>query len=136
MRGFLDGDRHECTAEAARAAAPLKRHVAAVIVGNALEFYDFLTYSFFAIYIGQAFFPSANPASSLLPRWRPSARASPRGRSGGSSSASLGDRWGRKPAMFLSFIADGAVAMLGVVVHAGLRLHRHRRARSCCLSSG
>ncbi len=45
---------------------PLKRHVSAVIVGNALEFYDFLTYAYFAIFIGQTFFPSANPTSSLL----------------------------------------------------------------------
>jgi hypothetical protein len=32
-------------------ALPL-RHVAAVVAGNALEFYDFLTYSFFAVQIG------------------------------------------------------------------------------------
>src|SRR5258708_2515346 len=29
------------------------RYVAAVVVGNALEFYDFLTFSFFAVYIGR-----------------------------------------------------------------------------------
>jgi MHS family citrate/tricarballylate:H+ symporter-like MFS transporter len=42
------------------------RHIAAVVAGNALEFYDFLTYAFFAVYIGRAFFPSDNPSSSLL----------------------------------------------------------------------
>lgn len=31
------------------------KNVAAVVVGNALEFYDFLTYAFFAVYIGRAF---------------------------------------------------------------------------------
>ena len=36
-------------------------HIAAVVVGNALEFYDFLTYAFFAVYIGRAFFPSSDP---------------------------------------------------------------------------
>ena len=41
------------------------RHIAAVVVGNALEFYDFLTYSFFAVYIGRAFFPSSDPSASL-----------------------------------------------------------------------
>lgn len=38
----------------------------AAVAGNALEFYDFLTYGFFAVYIGQAFFPSSTPMGSLL----------------------------------------------------------------------
>ena len=42
------------------------RAVAAIVTGNALEFYDFLTYSTFAVYIGQAFFPSGNALTSLL----------------------------------------------------------------------
>jgi hypothetical protein len=32
--------------------------VAATVAGNALEFYDFVTYAFFAVYIGRAFFPA------------------------------------------------------------------------------
>jgi MFS transporter, MHS family, citrate/tricarballylate:H+ symporter len=31
-----------------------------------LEFYDFVTYSFFAIQIGRTFFPSHNQFSSLM----------------------------------------------------------------------
>src|ERR1700740_1794401 len=42
------------------------RHVAAVTMGNALEFYDFLTYAFFAPQIGRTFFPSADASASLL----------------------------------------------------------------------
>jgi hypothetical protein len=38
------------------------RQIAAVVVGNALEFYDFLTYAFFAVHIGHAFFPARNPS--------------------------------------------------------------------------
>ncbi len=38
----------------------------ATVMGNALEFYDFLAYSTFAVYIGQAFFPTGNAFSSLL----------------------------------------------------------------------
>jgi len=52
--------------QARNVAHPLKRHVAAVIAGNALEFYDFITYAFFAVYIGRAFFPAGDAASSLL----------------------------------------------------------------------
>jgi MFS family permease len=40
--------------------------VAATVAGNALEFYDFLAYSTFAVYIGRAFFPGGNGATSLL----------------------------------------------------------------------
>jgi hypothetical protein len=46
------------------------RHVAAVVLGNALEFYDFLTYSFFAVYIGRTFFPSSDPAVEAMPKRR------------------------------------------------------------------
>jgi hypothetical protein len=51
------------------------RHVAAVVAGNALEFYDFMSYSFFALQIGHTFFPSHNPLSNSR-RWRPSAQGS------------------------------------------------------------
>src|SRR5271168_3626703 len=40
--------------------------VAAVVAGNALEFFDFLAYATFALYIGRAFFPSDNAFVSLL----------------------------------------------------------------------
>ena len=40
--------------------------VGAVALGNALEFYDFLTFSFFAIQIGAVFFPSHDETTSLL----------------------------------------------------------------------
>lgn len=40
--------------------------VVAAVLGNALEFYDFTIYAFFAVMIGRTFFPSENPYSSLL----------------------------------------------------------------------
>jgi MFS family permease len=40
--------------------------IGATVAGNALEFYDFLAYSFFAIYIGRAFFPTNSAFASLL----------------------------------------------------------------------
>ena len=42
------------------------RWVAATVIGNALEFYDFVTYAFIAAYIGRAFFPASTPLGSLL----------------------------------------------------------------------
>ena len=43
-----------------------RRQVAAAVVGNALEFYDFTTYAFFATQIGVAFFPRHTPFVSLM----------------------------------------------------------------------
>ncbi len=65
----------DVTAETvAMAAAPPveRRHVAAAVVGNALEFYDFVTYTFFAVQIGHVFFPAHSAfiqqmAASWLP---------------------------------------------------------------------
>ena len=40
--------------------------IIAVVIGNWLEFYDFIVYSFFAIQIGKTFFPGDDPWLSLL----------------------------------------------------------------------
>ncbi|WP_374618721.1 MFS transporter [Pandoraea sp.] len=40
--------------------------IVATTLGTALEFYDFTIYSFFAIQIGQLFFPSASPVNQFL----------------------------------------------------------------------
>ena len=53
-----DESRHE--------SRPLLRQVLGVVVANGLEFYDFVTYAFFAAQIGRAFFPSNTPGTSLL----------------------------------------------------------------------
>ncbi len=83
------------------------RHVAAVVVGNALEFYDFLTYSFFAVYIGRAFFPSEDGTSSLLLSLATFGAGFLTRPIGAIVIGSMGDRIGRKPAMMLSFTLMG-----------------------------
>lgn len=42
------------------------RTVTAIVIGNGFVAYDFTVYSFSAVIIGDLFFPSSNPASSLL----------------------------------------------------------------------
>src|SRR5580698_6538415 len=84
-----------------------RRHIAAVTLGNALEFYDFLTYSFFAIQIGHALFPGAGSDLSLalsLALFFVGFLARPVG------AVVLGlyaDRAGRRPAMLMSFLLMG-----------------------------
>src|SRR4026207_1298632 len=49
----------------ARTTLPLKA-VVAVVIGNWLEFYDFLVFTFFAVMIGDAFFPGDSEIGRLL----------------------------------------------------------------------
>ncbi len=46
--------------------ADLRRIIVAIVIGNGFVAYDFTVYSFSAVLIGKLFFPSSNPASSLL----------------------------------------------------------------------
>jgi len=93
----------------------LKRHVAAVVAGNALEFYDFLTFTFFSIHIGQAFFPSANATTSLLATLAAFGAGFITRPIGGLVLGMVGDRVGRRPAMFVSFSLIG-FAIVGVAL--------------------
>ncbi len=97
-----------------RASVPA-HHIAAVVVGNALEFYDFLTYSFFAVYIGRAFFPSSIPSASLLASLGTFGVGFVTRPIGAWVIGRMGDRVGRKPAMILSFSLTG-VAITGLAL--------------------
>src|SRR5579863_9405325 len=90
-------------------------HVAAVSIGNALEFYDFLTFSLFAIYIGDAFFPGKDPTEKLLSALATFWAGFLTRPIGAMVLGTLGDRIGRKPAMLISFMLMGA-GMLGLAV--------------------
>ena len=56
------------TSGAAGAPAPVlpMKAVVAVVIGNFLEFYDFLVFTFFAVMIGDAFFPGDSEIGRLL----------------------------------------------------------------------
>ncbi|MGU7770163.1 MFS transporter [Burkholderia sp. MR1-5-21] len=45
---------------------PRRGAIAAAVIGNWLEFFDFTVYGFFAVLIGKLFFPSSDPTTSLL----------------------------------------------------------------------
>jgi len=91
-----------------------RSQIAAVTAGNALEFYDFVTYAFFATQIGRALFPGDSSNSLLLSLatfgvgflTRPL---------GGLVIGRMADRRGRKPAMILSFTMMG-LSMTGLAL--------------------
>ena len=91
------------------------RHIAAVAAGNALGFYDFLIFSFFAIPIGHAFFPSHDPSISLLSSLAVFGVGFFARPIGGIVIGFLGDRVGRKPAMLLSFSLMG-ISIVGLAL--------------------
>ncbi len=96
----------------------LVKHVAAVGVGNALEFYDFLTFSFFAVQIGHTFFPASQTSHGLLYALATFGIGFVTRPLGGLVLGAYGDRVGRKPAMIVSFALMG-VAIFGLALTPG-----------------
>jgi MFS transporter, MHS family, citrate/tricarballylate:H+ symporter len=90
-----------------------KRQVLAVVIGNGLEYYDFVTYAFFASQIGRTFFPSNTPGTSLLASLATFGVGFLTRPLGAVVIGRLGDRVGRKPALMLSFVLIG-VGVVGL----------------------
>jgi len=88
--------------------------IASVAAGNALEFYDFITYSFFAVQIGRALFPG-DAAHSLVLSLATFGIGFISRPVGGLVIGRWADRRGRKPAMILSFSLMG-IALTGLAL--------------------
>jgi MFS family permease len=95
---------------------PLSRtSIIAAVAGNVLEFYDFTTYTFFAVMIGEHFFPSKDPFISLILSIATFGVGFITRPIGGIVIGAYADRAGRKPAMMLT-VALMAVGMLVVAL--------------------
>jgi MHS family citrate/tricarballylate:H+ symporter-like MFS transporter len=90
-----------------------RRAAFAATIGNMLEFYDFITYSFFAIQIGHAFFPAQSEYGSLMLSLATFGAGFITRPIGGIVLGIYSDRIGRRPAMLLSFALMG-VAILAI----------------------
>jgi MFS transporter, MHS family, citrate/tricarballylate:H+ symporter len=97
-----------------RPRVPLK-HVVAVFIGNGLEFYDFLTFSYFAVYISRTFFPPGNPSAALLATLATFGAGFLTRPIGAIVIGGMGDKIGRKPAMIFSFTLMG-IAIIGLTL--------------------
>lgn len=91
-----------------------KRQIFAVVIGNGLEFYDFLIYAFFAAQIGRALFPTSGGNDLLLSLATFAAGFLTRP-VGAFVIGRIADRRGRKPAMLLAFALMG-FATVGLVI--------------------
>jgi MFS family permease len=107
MTPFAFGRAHPMPQHDTQADRVPLRHVFAVFVGNGLEFYDFVTYAFFAVYIGRTFFPSQHAGVSLLASLATFGAGFVTRPIGGLVFGPLADRIGRKPVMLMTFSLMG-----------------------------
>jgi len=89
-----------------------RRAVTAAILGNGLEFYDFITFAFFAIQIGHTFFPSESPFLSLMGSLATFGAGFITRPLGAHVLGGYADTHGRKPAMLISMSMMGAGILL------------------------
>jgi MFS family permease len=92
-----------------------RSQLAAVLAGNALEFYDFLIFGFFAVQIGDALFPPGDATRKVLLTLATFGVGFLTRPLGGLLIGPLGDRIGRKPAMLFTFGLMG-FAMIGLAL--------------------
>lgn len=108
--------RVEAAPDAAKPAFKVRRrHIAAATVGNALEFYDFLIYSLFAVQIGNALFAAETAYGSLMLSLATFGAGFFTRPLGAFVIGRYADRAGRRPAMMLCFFMSG-MATLGMAL--------------------
>ncbi|OZA35360.1 MAG: MFS transporter, partial [Novosphingobium sp. 17-62-9] len=90
---------------------PTPKQFVAVISGNALEFYDFLSFSFFAVNVSRVMFPAGAPGSALLLTLMTAGAGFGARPLGAVLFGLLGDRIGRRPTMLATFALMGVSAL-------------------------
>jgi len=115
VRKLSEGSRLKESAAQQDPPALKGRHIAAATIGNALEFYDFLTYAFFSIQIGHAFFPAQSAYGSLMLSLATFGAGFITRPIGAFVIGNYSDRVGRKSAMMLCFMLIGC-AIVGMAL--------------------
>src|SRR5580700_2397539 len=97
-------------------AATIRRAVIACAIGQVFEIFDFVIYGFFAVAIGRAFFPSADPIASMLASFATFAVGFLMRPIGAMAIGWYGDRFGRRKALVVTVglmaVATGCVGLI------------------------
>ena len=92
------------------------RAIAAVVLSNVLEWYDFIVYSYFAVTIAAQFFPAANETASLLAAFAAFGVGFIFRPLGAIVIGAIGDRKGRKTALVLTIMLMAAgTSLIGLL---------------------
>lgn len=93
-----------------------RRAVAAAVVGNVLEWYDFAVYGYVAAIIGRSFFPTGDATTELLASFGAFGVGFLARPLGGIVIGRLGDVRGRKVALLLTiFLMAGGTVLMGLI---------------------
>lgn len=119
------------------ARTPAPKQIAAAVIGNALEWYDFVVYGFFASVLAQAFFPSGDDTAALLLAFATFGAGFCTRPLGGVFFGFYADRKGRKAALqLIMFLMTGAVAVIAFApTYASVGVSSRRCSSSrggCC----
>jgi MHS family proline/betaine transporter-like MFS transporter len=109
---------------ASSVAANRRRAVLAAGVGNVLEWYDFTVYAYLAVTLGKLFFQSGNETAAVLATFAVFGVGFVARPIGGILIGIFGDRFGRKPALLLTFalmiVSTGMIGLLPTYASIGL----------------
>ena len=125
-------------AEAATAQRQMRhRVVLASILGNGLEWFDFVAYGYFASIVADVFFPAESNLSLLL-TYATFAVGFVVRPIGGILIGAYADRYGRQRALSLLIVmmAFGTLTLGLTPSHIGVLLHRAKRALIDCMERG
>lgn len=91
---------------------PRSRIIAAGVVGNVLEWYDFAVFGYFAAVLGRHFFPAQSPTAQILATFGVFAIGFLMRPLGGALIGAIGDRHGRRAALNISIVTMAVPTVL------------------------
>ncbi len=100
--------------ESSTGSGNIRKTVIVAVVGNIMEWYDFALYGYFAPVLAHLFFPSEDPAVSLVSTFGVFATGFLMRPVGAAIFGHFGDRMGRRKALSASvLLMAGATALMG-----------------------
>lgn len=105
---------YHVTAPGIRQSSSSRQLLVSCMIGNALEWYDFVIYGYFAVILGRLFFPTAEPLLQLLASWGVFWTGFLARPLGSIVFGHIGDKFSRKSALTLSiYIMAIPTALMG-----------------------